>query len=174
MDEWIRYELRAPFYRVNDELKEYLAHQFACEAILLDRHYTSTLAFSYAQSSMKGLDCEGEEFYKTEMAWYCKSRSQQLLTPPDLVCILDIPSKLSLERQPMAGIENSIWGNTACLDIMREYYRLFYSLIEPQVRNVWLDATRPQHIVYEELLNYINQFVSEQRFSSQRDIIQSV
>lgn len=149
--DWKQHPLRAPYYLANDEVKDYLGRLFTGPLIIFDRHYTGALAYGYALSAVRGATRAAGEAYDVNLEWYQRGQRERGLTTPEVVFVLDIPPATSIRRQPRASAGDPIWGDAACLDAMRFYYRQFYTLIEPQVHTVWLDGEQPVDEVYRVL-----------------------
>ena len=157
--EWQRHPLRAPYYLANDETKEFLGSLFSGRLVLFDRHYAGALAYGYALTAVRGASRATGECYEENFAWYQECIQAQRLTPPDYVFVIDIAPATSLRRQPRASAGDPIWGDTACLEAMRFYYRQFYALIEPHVKTIWLDGERPQSEVYRAIRDQLARFL---------------
>lgn len=149
-----RLRLRAPFYRINDEVKEVLARHVAGPCVILDRHYIGTLAFAYALDAVEHLHRPGET-YAEEFAWYMASRAAGALTPADLVVMFTIEPAVSCARQPRAGRFDPVFADAAALAAMQDYYRLFTSVVEPHVAVAWIDAAQPVAKVSDALVGAV-------------------
>jgi thymidylate kinase len=154
---WIKHKLRSPFYRVNDEVKEFLAKQFESDMVIFDRHYVSTLGFSYTLDKFKNINRLTDERYSFEMNWYLNCRMNEILTPADIVIIIDIPSSTSIERKPSAREFDPIFGVIECLDCMKSYYVKFYEMIEPEVKVIWIDGTKEEDKVFRKITQIISE-----------------
>lgn len=149
--EWQSHPLRAPYYLANDEAKEFMGQLFTGPLVIFDRHYTGALAYGYALTTVRGATRTQGECYEVNFEWYQRCRQTNALTQPTAVLVIDIPPTTSIQRQPRASAGDPVWGDVACLEAMRVYYRHFYSHIEPQVHAVWLDGEQPTEIIYQTL-----------------------
>jgi thymidylate kinase len=153
--DWMRHKLFRPFHKSNDEAKDFLALQYRSSLVLLDRHYSGTLSYAYALSKTGGISNLTNQSYPDQLQWYFECRASKRLHIPDTVIVLDIHPLASLQRQPMASQGGAMWGKDDALELMAEYYNLFYRLIEPSVSVFYVDAHRPLHKVHEDLLEIL-------------------
>ncbi|MDY7229492.1 AAA family ATPase [Hyalangium rubrum] len=156
-DEWVRSSLRTPFYFANDEMKEQLASYVSKGCVLMDRHYASTLAFAYGLDGEGQPNPRGDETYAGNHTWYRRGLATGSLRQAGLVLMLDIPPRVSLERQPGARtFDPIVWGEPERLEAIRRFYGRFFREEEPTVRVCWLDGTRAPGELFERALEAIH------------------
>jgi len=158
-ENWRKFGYIRPFYQVNDEAKEFLSGLFMPSPILIDRHYASTLAYSYALSAHFGTDPITGENFTMNYLWYRQSILDSRLSSPDLVFYLDISPKTSIKRQPRAGKLDYVWGNEDSLEIVRSYYHQFYAVDEPHVHLIQIDGEISLSKVLETAEHHITTLV---------------
>ena len=147
-DLWKQFELKKPFYRANDELKESVASYLEEPLVIFDRHYPGTLAFAHALDATPGIEPPDAENYESELQWYRQCLRDHRLSTPDCVLILDIDPLTSLRRQPRAKAFDPAFGNVEFLNALRTYYRSFYATIESNVQMHWIDASDATSSIY--------------------------
>lgn len=149
---WRKYSLKKPFYQSNDEVKDVLGNVFAAEKfVFFDRHYVSTLSYSYALTCVYGGDSTTGETFEKNYHWYKKCVFDGKLTIADYVIYLDIAPETSRKRKPYAGKIDYVWRNLEALSIVRDYYKKFFSSVEPQVKVFYINAERPIYDVFNEI-----------------------
>jgi thymidylate kinase len=157
MREWATMPLKKPYYKLNDELKEFIAGQLVEPVIIFDRCYTSTLAYAFALSKCKGAKRSDGQCYEDQLEWYFECMANKTLTTPDIVIILDIPPDLSIQRKPNAHDVDKNFADINFLEAIREYYKLFYEVVEPQVNSYWVEVQRPVEEIYSHVESLIQQ-----------------
>lgn len=153
--DWRKYKFTKPFYQVNDEAKEFLGNLFSERFVFFDRHYASTLAYSYALSACFGPDPITGESYLVNYRWYQKCICEKKLTQPDFVFLIEISPTTSLKRKPLAGAIDYVWRNETSLSMVQAYYHQFYQLIEPNVNVIQVNGENTE----DEVRNLVEQHV---------------
>lgn len=158
--QWMSYELVQPFHKCNDEAKDFLAQKLQEPLVLVDRHYTGTLAYAYALTKIEGAQGTRPQSYNDQLNWYLSARASGRLHLPDLCIILDIDPNTSFQRQPLASLGGGMWGRIDALQYMIEYYNLFYLLLEPSVPVVHISSMQSHDEVYRCLRSVIKTYCS--------------
>ncbi len=153
-EELRRYNLRAPFYRINEETKEYIGNCFTEPVIIFDRHYIGVLAFAFSLNKLQGPN-ENNENYESEFSWYQKGLRSGSLTRADHIIFLDIPAELSLERQPLAQEFDPMFGNLNFLKLIQDYYHYFFQAVEPDLKVTVLSGIQSEEEIFSKVINYI-------------------
>jgi deoxyadenosine/deoxycytidine kinase len=159
-EELKQYNLRAPFYRVNEEIKEYIGNYFKEPLVIFDRHYIGVLAFAFSLNKVQEADDRGEN-YENEFLWYQQCLKNGLLTPANHVIFLDISPELSLERQPRAREFDSMFGNLDFLKNIQDYYYYYYQAVEPNLQVNILPGVLSEEEIFNTAMSYISSVLTK-------------
>jgi thymidylate kinase len=150
------YKLIDKYYWLNEEIKTRLAKSFQAPIVLFDRCYVSALAYAYALTSVRGHHRGFEECYEEQLSWYRRSMVEGRLVRPDLIIVLDVNPHISVSRKPNAHDFDDVWADIECLKAMRNYYKLFFEILEPNQKVAWVDTHRNSQDVYKDILAHIS------------------
>ncbi|MCB8982151.1 MAG: hypothetical protein H6657_32520 [Ardenticatenaceae bacterium] len=162
-DRWRKFNLKQPFYQANDEAKEFVGNLFLEPLVLFDRHYISTLAYSYSLQICFGQDPLTGENYRLTHQWYQQCLAQNKLSKPNIVFFIDVPPKTSIKRKPNAGLIDYVWGQEKSLSIVRAYYNQFFKIEEPSVKVIRFDGQRKKADILSEMKQYLNMLLSGEK-----------
>ena len=136
------------FYFKNDLAKIKKAKE-AKDVVLVGRSYASTLAHNYARLVM---DSRSDYFNVLEV--FAKNKKEGILVP-DLYIYLEIEVKNSLARKNRPVNRDDIWTQEKYLNIIQNYYKNYFQLIEPDIPVVVIDGEKELDIVYAEIKKYL-------------------
>ena len=136
------------FYFRSDELKTAKCLESDRSLCLLDRYYTSTLAFYWASDRLKRT-----AKYNQAVRWYHKSLGTGKIVKPFAVIYIDVPLALSFSRKSRHSEKNfnNLWMNEKFLNYFKKYYDLFYAEIEPQTKIIRLSGQQPLADIIKEV-----------------------
>lgn len=130
------------FYFNSDELKTRAITSSDYSIYLLDRYYTSTLAFYWAHDKTYK-----KEEYKKAYKWYAEALKEHKLIKPSLVFLIRITLEASFkqkERIP-SNDSNVPWLNKEFVKHFVDYYNYFYRKIEPHTKIIKFSGMKPLH-----------------------------
>lgn len=159
-EEFKRFTWAAPFYRVNEEVKHFLAKQFFGPLIISDRDYSGILAFTSALQTL-GREAEYDEFFHDEIGWFKKSTQEGRIACSDLLLILDLSPRMSQIRQPSATDFDPAFGDPTFLQAMNDFYRNSAQRFANKGRVLLLDAEVSMQELFNVARSHIEKLIAE-------------
>lgn len=117
--------------------------------ILVERSYASTLAHNYAR-----LVVDGDADYFNILEAFANNKKEGKLVP-DLYIYLDIGIISSLSRKDRPVSQDDIWTQEKYLNVIHNYYKTYFQLMEPDIPVVIIDGERGLDAVYADIKKYI-------------------
>jgi len=113
--------------------------------VIMDRNYSSTLAFTYANFILSN----SPNFWILFLE-YLRTKQKKRIFQPDLYIFLDTDLRTVLKRQKENKIFHPFWSNYKFIKNVRNFYKIFFGLIEktdilsynkmPNIRKVYRDV----------------------------------
>jgi thymidylate kinase len=144
------------YYKHLDILKCILYSDSDFPINLMERNYTSTLAYTYAKSIIEN----NPLFYESMIDWY-KENINVNLTKPALYIYLDLPDKLisaRLKNRNQNNIANNNWTDNKYLTLIKEFYNKFFIEYEPNVPKINVDAKMDALSVVVEIKKILKEY----------------
>jgi len=152
-DDYKKHEDLDNFCRYNDERKCLIANEKSkMSIVLVDRGYASTLAYNYIQLKLS----LSQEYFKT-LDWYLEGIKNGKLLKPDFYVLLSVDKKTAINRakklnrfcKTIAWYNNPLIGNN--------FYKYFFSLLEPDIPLLSLDGKIPVEKLLKEFWRFIDE-----------------
>lgn len=136
----------------NDEKKYDLFAQ-ADRDCVMDRGYASTLCWGYVLIT-KGMDNN----YPERLEWFNDNVNKTLFRPAAYI-FLDIVPELSLKRTTLPLGKNLAWSTEADLVTAREFYKNFFSILEPTIPKFILDGSSDANDIFAQFSKIIHKML---------------
>lgn len=136
-------------YMLNEELKSRIAIHFRDQLVIMDRNYASTLALNYAKYKI-----DSDTDYVRVLDWYYAGRGDTLAIP-DLYVYLTIPVAQCNKRKNRQPSPFDIWTRPEYLEASKDYYDVFFQVLEPAVRRIVIDANVDPQCLVERIAHEV-------------------
>ena len=142
------------FYFNSEQLKAREIETSPRETCLLDRYYVSTLAFYWAYDKINDTNAY-DEVYK----WYENALATRLLWQPFAVFYIEVDLQQSITRKGRLGMDaaTNIWSNKLFLKHFDQYYRYFYTEIEPRTNVYHISGSLSLDEIEARILGVMNE-----------------
>jgi len=124
------------------------------KTVIEDRNYASSLAFGFANFVASNNPSIFMHFPS-----YIVNKAVGTLVEPDAYIFFKIPVSESVKRQDSREElkEELKTGNVTVLKDCARFYRVFFTILEPEVPLYEIDATRPKEVVLEDVLGILEE-----------------
>jgi len=124
------------------------------KTVIEDRNYASSLAFGFANFVASNNPSIFMHFPS-----YIVNKAVGTLVEPDAYSFFKIPVSESVKRQDSREElrEELKTGNVTVLKDCARFYRVFFTILEPEVPLYEIDATRPKEVVLEDVLGILEE-----------------
>jgi len=128
------------------------------KTVIEDRNYASSLAFGFANFVASNNPSIFMHFPS-----YIVNKAVGTLVEPDAYIFFKIPVSESVKRQDSREElrEELKTGNVAVLKDCARFYRVFFTILEPEVPLYEIDATRPKEVVLEDVLGILEELAKK-------------
>jgi thymidylate kinase len=128
------------------------------KTVIEDRNYASSLAFGFANFVASNNPSIFMHFPS-----YIVNKAVGTLVEPDAYIFFKIPVSESVKRQDSREElrEELKTGNVAVLKDCVRFYRVFFTILEPEVPLYEIDATRPKEVVLEDVLGILEELAKK-------------
>ena len=128
------------------------------KTVIEDRNYASSLAFGFANFVASNNPSIFMHFPS-----YIVNKAVGTLVEPDAYIFFKIPVSESVKRQDSREElrEELKTGNVAVLKDCVRFYRVFFTILEPEVPLYEIDATRPKEVVLEDVLGILGELAKK-------------
>lgn len=141
------------YYLLLENLKTIIFEDSKKDFVIYERYYLSSLAHAYAMSKMNGMKKNYEDILK----WY-KTNIGDKIVKPDVYILLEIPTKLSIDRiknRDDNTIVNDVWIDTEYMEICENYKLKFINKYEKEVPVYRIDGTQKIEKIYNEVIKIL-------------------
>jgi thymidylate kinase len=124
------------------------------KTVIQDRNYASSLAFGFANFVASNNPSIFMHFPS-----YIVNKAVGTLVKPDAYIFFKIPVSESVRRQDSREEmrEELRTGSVGVLRDCERFYRVFFTILEPEVPLYEIDATRPKEAVLEEVMRILRE-----------------
>ncbi len=137
-------------YLKNDIYKSLLANQRTEGIVVMDRDFSSTLAFAYAKSSL-----DNTNDYDLINEYYKKLIGAELKTA-DIYIYLSVDPKVSISRKQSES-RDPLWNNIQFLQHMQEFYDNYFDYMKFIAPVIRIDTMQfDQTCIIDKVLTLIN------------------
>jgi thymidylate kinase len=128
------------------------------KTVIQDRNYASSLAFGFANFVASNNPSIFMHFPS-----YIVNKAVGTLVKPDAYIFFKIPVSESVKRQDSREElrEELRTGSVRVLRDCDRFYRVFFTILEPEVPLYEIDATRPKETVLEEVLRILRELAEK-------------
>jgi len=128
------------------------------KTVIEDRNYASSLAFGFANFVASNNPSIFMHFPS-----YIVNKAVGTLVEPDAYIFFKIPVSESVKRQDSREElrEELKTGNVTVLKDCARFYRVFFTILEPEVPLYEIDATRPKEVVLEDVLGILGELAKK-------------
>jgi thymidylate kinase len=128
------------------------------KTVIQDRNYASSLAFGFANFVASNNPSIFMHFPS-----YIVNKAVGTLVKPDAYIFFKIPVSESVKRQDSREElrEELRTGSVEVLRDCERFYRVFFTILEPEVPLYEIDASRPKEAVLEEVLRIIRELTEK-------------
>ena len=128
------------------------------KTVIEDRNYASSLAFGFANFVASNNPSIFMHFPS-----YIVNKAVGTLVEPDAYIFFKIPVSESVKRQDSREElrEELKMGNVTVLKDCARFYRVFFTILEPEVPLYEIDATRPKEVVLDDVLGILEELAKK-------------
>lgn len=123
------------------------------KAVIMDRNYASSLAFSFANYASEKNPTLA---FFVHFPSYIVNKAVGTLVKPDAYLFFEITVEESVARQSAREREELRTGDIEVLRNLPRFYSAFFTMLEPEVPLYEIDASKPKEDVLEQVINVMS------------------
>lgn len=114
--------------------------------VIMDGNYANSLAFGFANF----VESNNPSFFM-HFPSYIVNKAVGTLVKPDIYLFFKIPTKISTQRQDARLKEELRTKSVDVLDNVNRFYKMFFSILEPEVPMFEIDASKSKEEVIKRV-----------------------